>query len=37
MSYQDPDLLSPKAQFIVLLLAFSMVVLLVLEWLGPLY
>ncbi len=37
MSHQEHDLLSPTAQFTVLFLAFSMVAMLILEWLGPLY
>lgn len=37
MTHQDQDLLSPKALFAVLFLAFSMVAMLILEWLGPLY
>lgn len=37
MSHQDPEFLSPAAQFVVLLLAFSMAAMLILEWLGPLY
>lgn len=37
MSHQERDLLSPKARFIVLFLAFSMAVMLVLEWSGPFY
>lgn len=37
MSHQDHDILSPKAQFAVLFLAFFMAAMLILEWLGPLY
>lgn len=37
MSHQEHDLLSPKAQCAVLLLAFFMAAMLILEWLGPLY